>query len=105
MVKRLIDQTGIHEHLPTLDLPEAGGFNRAYDPVQIVESFWLCIWMGASRYIHCDSLRQDQTLAAIFGYDRLPSQSNYSRFVGKFSQARNTAILATLRSYCFAIGS
>ena len=34
--------------------------------MQVTESFWLGIWTGASRYIHCDCLRQDQTLAAIF---------------------------------------
>jgi hypothetical protein len=91
LMKRFIDQTGIRDHLATLDLPQ-GGSNRAYDPVQIIESFWLGIWTGASRYIHCDWLRQDQTLAAIFGYDSLPSQSTYSRFFGKFSQARNTVV-------------
>jgi hypothetical protein len=64
--------------------------------VQIIESFWLGIWTGASRYIHCDWLRQDQTLAAIFGYESLPSQSTYSRFFGKFSQARNTAVFPAL---------
>ena len=32
LMKRFIDQTGIREHLATLDLPQ-GGSNRAYDPV------------------------------------------------------------------------
>ena len=82
LTKRFIDQTGIREQLRTLDLPQ-GGSNRAYDPVQVIESFWLGIWTGASRYIHCDWLRHDQTLAAIFGYETLPSQSTYSRFFGK----------------------
>jgi len=86
LMKRFTDQTGIREHLATLDLPQPGS-NRAYDPVQIIESFWLSIWTGASRYIHCDWLRQDETLAAIFGCECLPSQSTYSRFFGKFSQA------------------
>ena len=55
-------------------------------------------WTGASRYIHCDWLRQDQTLATIFGYESLPSQSTYSRFFGKFSQARNTAVFPELQA-------
>jgi len=95
LIKHFIGQTGLREHLAKLDLPQ-GGSNRAYDPVQIIESFWLGIWTGASRYIHCDWLRQDQTLAAIFGYASLPSQSTYSRFFGKFSQARNTAVCPSL---------
>ena len=69
LMKRFVDQTGIREHLATLDLPQ-GGSNSAYDPVQVIEGFWMGIWTGASRYIHCDWLRQDETLAAIFGYDR-----------------------------------
>lgn len=101
LLKRFVDQTGIREFLATLDLPR-GGSNRAYDPVHIIESFWLSIWTGASRYIHCDWLRQDQTLADLFGYDRLPSQSTYSRFFGKFSQARNTAVFPELQRWFFA---
>jgi hypothetical protein len=66
LMKRFVDQTGIREHLATLKLPQ-GGSNRAYDPAQIIESFWLSIWTGASRYIHCELLRQDQMLAAIIG--------------------------------------
>lgn len=45
LVKRFIDQTGIGEHLATLDLLQ-GGSNRAYDSLQIIGSFWLGIWMG-----------------------------------------------------------
>jgi hypothetical protein len=101
LMKRFIDQTGVREHLATLDLPQ-GGSNRAYDPVQIIESFWLGIWTGASRCIHCNWLRQDQTIAAIFGYGSLPSQSTYSRFFGKFSQARNTAVFPPLQQWFFS---
>ena len=42
LMKRLVEQTGIREHLATLDLPQ-GGSNRAYDPVQIVASCWFGI--------------------------------------------------------------
>ena len=101
LMKRFVDQTGILKHLATLDLPQ-GGSNRAYDPVHIIESFWLGIWTGASRYIHCDWLRQDQSLAAIFEHETLPSQSTYSRFFGKFSQARNTAVFPPLQRWFFS---
>jgi hypothetical protein len=101
LMKRFMDQTGIAEHLATLELPQ-GGSNRAYDPVQVIEGFWLGIWTGASRYIHCDWLRQDETLAAIFGYESLPSQSTYSRFFGKFSQARNTMVFPPLQRWFFS---
>lgn len=100
LMKSFVDQSGIQECLRGLELPE-GGSNRAYDPVQVVEGFWLGIWTGASRYIHCDWLRQDQTLARIFGYESLPSQSTYSRFFSKFSQARNTAVFPQLQRWFF----
>ena len=101
LMKRFMDQTGIREALKEVDLPQ-GGSNRAYDATQIIEGFWLGIWTGASRYIHCDWLRQDESLARIFGYESLPSQSTYSRFFGKFSQARNTAVFPSLQRWFFS---
>ena len=91
LMKRFIDQTGIREYMSELDLPQPGS-NRGYSSEHIIESFWLGIWTGASRYIHCDWLRYDKTLHSIFGWDQMPSQSTYSRFFGKFSQARNTEV-------------
>lgn len=99
-MKRFIDQTGIRDKMSELNLPQPGS-NRGYDPGHIIESFWLGIWTGASRYIHCDWLRYDQTLQSIFGWDEMPSQSTYSRFFGKFSQARNTEVFPALQNWFF----
>lgn len=38
LMKQFVDQTGILAFLRTLELPQ-GGSNRAYDPVQVIESF------------------------------------------------------------------
>ena len=100
LMKRFVDQTGLREYLQTLDLPQPGS-NRGYDPHQIVEAFWLGIWTGASRYIHCDWLRYDTVLQNIFSWDQMPSQSTYSRFFGKFSQKRNTEVFPALQSWFF----
>lgn len=100
LMKRFIDQTGIREDLGKLNLPQPGS-NCGYAPEQIIESFWLSIWTGASRYIHCDWLRYDKTLQDIFGWDRMPSQSTYSRFFGKFSQSRNTEVFPVLQKRFF----
>lgn len=91
LMKRFVDQTGIREYMGGLDLPQPGS-NRGYDPLHIMESFWLSVWTGANRYIHCDWLRYDKTLQSIFGWQNMPSQSTYSRFFGKFSQKRNTDV-------------
>ena len=100
LMKRFIDQTGIRNFLGSLDLPQPGS-NRGYAPGHIVESFWLSIWTGASRYIHCDWLRYDKVLQSIFHWDQMPSQSTYSRFFGKFSQKRNTEVFPVLQNWFF----
>lgn len=100
LMKRFVDQTGIIDYLEELDLPHPGS-NRGYSPQHIIESFWLSIWTGASRYIHCDWLRYDQTLHSIFGWDKMPSQSTYSRFFGKFNQSRNTEVFPKLQQWFF----
>lgn len=100
LMKRFVDQTGIRNYLQELNLPQPGS-NRGYNPEHIVESFWLGIWTGASRYIHCDWLRYDQTLHSIFGWEEMPSQSTYSRFFGKFNQARNTEVFPQLQHWFF----
>ena len=101
LMKRFVDSIGIREALSTLDLPRKGS-NRSYDPVHIIESFWLSIWTGASRYIHADWLRYDKTLQDIFGWDKMPSQSTYSRFFGKFSDQRNTSVFPQLQKWFFS---
>ena len=89
LMKRFVDSLGIRDKLRELPLPQ-GQSNRAYDPVHVVESFWLSIWTGASRFIHADWLRYDTVLQEIFGFECMPSQSTYSRFFGQFSDQRNT---------------
>lgn len=98
LMKRFVDQTGIREYLSEVNLPQPGS-NRGYDPVHVIESFWLSVWTGASRYIHCDWLRYDETLQSIFGWDKMPSQSTYSRFFGKFSQKRNTEVFPKVQKW------
>ena len=84
LLKRFIDKTGIMKKVSELDLPISGS-NRGYDSEVIIQSFWLNIWTGASRYIHCDGLRYDTVLQKIFGLRQMPSQSTYSRFFKKFN--------------------
>lgn len=100
LMKRFVDQLGIRTFMRELPLPLPGS-NRGYDPIQVIESFWLSIWTGASRYIHCDWLRYDKTLQAIFGWKEMPSQSTYSRFFKRFSQKRNTEVFPRLQHWFF----
>ena len=100
LLKRFIDKTGIMKNFSELDLPTSGS-NRGYDSEVIIQSFWLSIWTGASRYIHCDWMRYDTVLQKIFGLGQMPSQSTYSRFFKKFNQARNTRVFTKLQKDFF----
>ena len=98
LLKHFVDRLGVREQLRKLSLPKRGS-NRSYNPVQIVETFWLSIWTGASRYVHTDWLRYDKTLQSIFGWANMPSQSTLSRFFGKFSQKRNQEVFPELQKW------
>lgn len=100
VMKRFLDQVGVREKLGELDLPSPGS-NRGYDAEQIVESFWLNVWTGASRYAHCNWLREDAVIRDIFGFKQMPSQSTYSRFFCKFTQQRNNAVFPQLQQWFF----
>lgn len=97
LMKHFLDSIEIGDKLEQLELPQ-GRSNCAYDPVQIIQSFWLSVWTGASRYIHADWLRYDTVLQEIFNLKRMPSQSTYSRFFNKFSLAKNTQVFPQLSS-------
>lgn len=99
-MKEFLDQVKIREQLGELNLPQSGS-NRGYLPEEIIESFWVNIWTGASRYVHCNWLRQDEVIKEIFGFREMPSQSTYSRFFGKFDQARNTEVFPQLQQWFF----
>jgi hypothetical protein len=51
LMKKLIERTGINEELSRLPLPRQGS-NRGFDPIQLINTFWVSIWSGASRYEH-----------------------------------------------------
>jgi hypothetical protein len=96
LLKDFMDHAAILSHLEQVDLPRPGS-NAGFDPSVIIQGFWLSIFTGASRYIHADWLRYDETLQEIFDLKRLPSQATYSRFFHKFSWERNNAVFPALQ--------
>jgi hypothetical protein len=98
LLKHFLDKLEIEKELESLALPKKGS-NRSYSSKEIIEPFWLSIWTGASRFIHSEWLRYDNTLQEIFGFKKMPSQSTYSRFFGKFSQSRNTEVFPKLQKF------
>jgi len=66
-MKALIDKTGISKKLSELGLPESMSNNRI-DPISIIESFWVSIWIGCHRFSHTAVVRVDEVLCQIFGW-------------------------------------
>ena len=97
-MKELLDKTGIREELGRLPLPVPGS-NRGFSPVQLMESFWVSVWMGASRMTHAGWLRYDEVIGEIFQWKRIPSESTLSRFFHKFSWQRNTEVFVPLQQW------
>jgi hypothetical protein len=98
LMKEMLDSIGIKEMMKDLDLPERGS-NRSYSPIQIIECFWVSIWIGAGRFSHSAYLRYDKVLQKIFGWKQAPSQSTYSRFFQKFSWKRNTEVFVPIQKW------
>ncbi len=70
LMKDMLDSIGIKEMMKDLDLPERGS-NRSYSAIQIIECFWVSIWIGAGRFSHSAYLRYDKVLKKIFDGNKL----------------------------------
>jgi hypothetical protein len=79
LMKELIDKAGILAKLKELPIPYFRS-NRGCDPLEIIESFWVCVWAGGVRFSHTAIIRFDKVLKEIFKWKRSPSVSAYTRF-------------------------
>ena len=86
LVKEMMIRMGLKEVLNTSGLPQPKS-NRGYDPVTMMESFLVCVWIGGVRFSHTAIVRFDEALRGIFGWKRIASVSTFTRFFAKFKQA------------------
>ena len=100
LLKDFIDKTDVIKSLYEVNLPQPGS-NAGYNPIDIIQGFWLAIFTGASRYIHADWIIYDTTLQNIFNIKKLPSQSTYSRFFHKFDMGKNNEVFPMLQQKFF----
>jgi hypothetical protein len=70
-------------HASTLPLP---GSNRGYDPVEMMEVFIACVWIGGNRFSHTALIRFDDALKGIFGWKRVAEVSTFTRFFHRFKR-------------------
>jgi hypothetical protein len=100
LMKKFIERTEINKQLALLQLPSQGS-NRGYDPIQLINNFWISIWSGASRYEHLEVTRQDPVIQKIFGWKRMAGHKAFQRYFQKFSQATNHRVITELFRWFF----
>ena len=100
LMKDFVERTGIKEYLSGLELPHPGS-NRGYSPLDIVEAFWVSVWIGARRFVQSGWLQYDHVLREIFNWKAVPSHSTYGRFFHKFSWRRNTVVFPAIQRWFF----
>ena len=100
LLKKLIERTGINEELGHLRLPLQGS-NRGYDPIQLINNFWVSIWSGASRYEHLEVTRQDPVIQKMFGWKHMAGHKAFQRYFKKFTQSKNNEVFTALFQWFF----
>lgn len=100
LLKKLFEKTGIAEMIKSLSLPRQGS-NRGYDPLQLITSFFVSVWCGASRFEHLEVTRQDEVVREIFGWKRMAGHKAYERYFKKFSHAINQRVFSELYRWFF----
>jgi hypothetical protein len=83
VMKEFLDRIKIKEKMQEIGLPSPGS-NRGYNPIDIIESFWVCVWIGGVRFAHTMIVRFDDALREIFNWKRVASVSTYTRFFKRF---------------------
>jgi hypothetical protein len=100
MFKEFLDRTGIREKLESVGLP-APGSNRGYEPHEVIESFWVSVWLGGVRFSHTAIVRFDEALRDIFGWKCIPCVSTYTRFFRKFSREAVDTVFSEINKWFF----
>lgn len=85
LVQQMTSRMGLREALRASGLPEPGS-NRGYDPVEMLEVFMACVWIGGARFSHTGLIRYDKALKGIFGWRRVADASTFTRFFGRFKR-------------------
>jgi len=100
MFKEFLDRTEIRKVLEESCLPWPAS-NCGYSPIQIVESFWVSVWLGGVRFSHTAMVRFDDALKEIFGWKRMPCVSTYTRFFKKFNRESVDNVFGKVNKWFF----
>lgn len=100
LMKELVKRTKINELLKDIGLPNQKS-NRGYDPIQLINNFWVGIWSGANRYEHLEVTRHDRVIRKMFGWRRMPGHKAFQRYFRKFGRADNDRVFTSLFKWFF----
>jgi hypothetical protein len=93
--KRLIEKSQINRQLEKLAIP-AQGSNRGYDPIELINNFWVGVWCGANKFEQLEVIRQDKVIQEIFQWKKMPGHKAFERYFDKYSQAINQKVFSEL---------
>lgn len=99
-MKVVIEKTNILEKLNSLPLPQSNS-NNSIAALDIIESFFVSVWIGCFRFSHTAVIRVDEVLRQIFGWKRVPSGTTYGRFFKKFTPSMNYELFINLYQWFF----
>jgi hypothetical protein len=99
-LKRLLDRCKLREQLKTLELPQ-GRSNNCINSIDIIESFFVGVWIGCFKFSHTSVVRFDETLRKIFGWQRVPSGTTYGRYFERFTYETNSNLFTELNRWFF----
>lgn len=85
LMKEMLDRMKMRDVLVRSGVPQPGS-NRGYDPVVMMESFWVCVWAGGVRFAHTALVRFDEALREMFGWKSVGSVSTFTRFFRRFGR-------------------
>jgi hypothetical protein len=85
LVQEMLLRMRLREALQASGLPSPGS-NRGYDPVVMLESFLVCVWIGGTRFSHTAIVRFDKALCEIFGWKQVAEVSTFTRFFRRFKR-------------------
>lgn len=85
LVQEMLLRMRLREALSNSGLPQPAS-NRGYDPVVMLESFLVCIWIGGTRFSHTAVVRFDEALRQMFGWKNIAEVSTFTRFFRRFKR-------------------
>ena len=95
VMEELLRKIKFKEVLKGAQLPQPES-NRGYDPIEVLESFLLTVWIGGSRFSHTAIVRFDEALKKIFGWEKVPCVSTFTRFFQRFDRRRVDTVFGNI---------